>query len=423
MVDLSVEIAGVQFKNPVWLSSGEPTWGFERMKRGIDAGAGGIVAKSLNIPPPEIRGAYQGKRIQVFDEIRELVRGGKIPRFFTLYYRAIRPGFPDDEDKWIADLEKSEKYAIQHDTHVIGSLTTMAIEDERRIARKMEQIGLKMIEVDAGCPHFDDFRGDEWGTDKLLTARTMNDLVSKVKPITEVVSIPVIVKLSPMAYADLVSMTRWSIEKCGAVGVTCHNRFMGLMIDIETGKPFLQSYASVGGPWMLPLSLRWVGKIHQALPKVPIFGSSGAFDWKDVAAFLMAGSCATQFCSAVGDRPLAECRRAHQPHRAPHRHCGPADRRARRSLHHPARCKWRAVGRQDRPRPERRWPRLVRRSDPTRCLRIHQPEFGRVRPLRPVQRDRARGRPRAGLPARLGGVRRARGERGRRLADVRGAGR
>lgn len=299
MVDLSVEIAGVQFKNPVWLSSGEPTWGFERMKRGIDAGAGGIVAKSLNIPPPEIRGAYQGKRIQVFDENRELVRGGKIPRFFTLYYRAIRPGFPDDEDKWIADLEKSEKYAIQHDTHVIGSLTTMAIEDERRIARKMEQIGLKMIEVDAGCPHFDDFRGDEWGTDKLLTARTMNDLVSKVKPITEVVSIPVIVKLSPMAYADLVSMTRWSIEKCGAVGVTCHNRFMGLMIDIETGKPFLQSYASVGGPWMLPLSLRWVGKIHQALPKVPIFGSSGAFDWKDVAAFLMAGSCATQFCSAV----------------------------------------------------------------------------------------------------------------------------
>ena len=53
MVDLSVEIAGVHFKNPVWLASGEPTWGFERIKRGIDAGAGGIVAKSLNVPPPE----------------------------------------------------------------------------------------------------------------------------------------------------------------------------------------------------------------------------------------------------------------------------------------------------------------------------------------------------------------------------------
>ncbi len=299
MPDLSVEIAGIRFKNPVWLASGEPTWGFERMKRGIDAGAGGVVAKSLNVPPPEMRGAYQGKRIHVFDESRQLVQKGNIPKFFTLYYRAVRPGFPDNEDQWIEELEKSEKYAARHDAHIIGSLTTMASEDERRVARKMEQIGLKMIEVDAGCPHFDEYKGDEWGIDKLVTARTMNDLIGKVKPVTEAVSIPVFVKLSPMAYSDLVSMTRWAVEKCGAAGVTCHNRFTGLMIDIETGRPFLEGYAGVGGPWMLPLSLRWVGRIHQAMPGVPIFGSSGAYDWKDVVAFIMAGSLAAQFCSTV----------------------------------------------------------------------------------------------------------------------------
>ncbi|OGP89701.1 MAG: hypothetical protein A2156_00640 [Deltaproteobacteria bacterium RBG_16_48_10] len=301
MADMMVEVAGVKFKNPIWLASGEPTWGFERMKRGIDGGAGGLVAKSLNVPPPEMRGVYQGKRICVFDEKHQPVQKGKIPRSFTLYYRAVRPGFPDHEDEWIEELEKSEKYAVQHDAHVIGSLTTMPTEDQRRVSKKMEQIGLKILEIDAGCPHFDEYTGDEYrgGNETLVTARTLNDLIRKVKPVTEVVTIPVFVKLSPMAYSDLVSMTRWAVEKCGAVGVTCHNRFTGLMIDIETGKPYLQGYAGVGGPWMLPLSLRWVGRIHQTMPKVPILGSSGAYDWQDVVSFLMAGASVGQFCSTV----------------------------------------------------------------------------------------------------------------------------
>ena len=46
MADLSVEIAGVRFKNPIWLSSSEVTENFEKMKRGFDMGAGAVVAKS-----------------------------------------------------------------------------------------------------------------------------------------------------------------------------------------------------------------------------------------------------------------------------------------------------------------------------------------------------------------------------------------
>ncbi len=46
MADLSVKVAGVPFKNSVWLSSSEVTEGFERLKRGIDAGAGAVISKS-----------------------------------------------------------------------------------------------------------------------------------------------------------------------------------------------------------------------------------------------------------------------------------------------------------------------------------------------------------------------------------------
>jgi dihydropyrimidine dehydrogenase (NAD+) subunit PreA len=47
MVDLSVEIGGVRFKNPIVVGSATPTMDSIRMKHGIDGGAGAIIAKSL----------------------------------------------------------------------------------------------------------------------------------------------------------------------------------------------------------------------------------------------------------------------------------------------------------------------------------------------------------------------------------------
>jgi dihydroorotate dehydrogenase len=51
MADLSVEVAGVKFKNPFTLASAEPTENFDKMKRAIDAGAGAMVAKSYSSLP------------------------------------------------------------------------------------------------------------------------------------------------------------------------------------------------------------------------------------------------------------------------------------------------------------------------------------------------------------------------------------
>jgi dihydroorotate dehydrogenase/Pyruvate/2-oxoacid:ferredoxin oxidoreductase delta subunit len=290
MTDLSIKLAGVEFKNPVWLASAEPTYGFGPMKRGIDAGAGAVIAKSLNVPLPEMEFLERMVRYCVLDENRQAVRRGKIPKSFTLYSHSCAPY---DEDKWIEELEKTEKYAVQNDAHVIGSLFTMPAEDQARISKKMEQIGLKMLEIDAGCPHPTELRATGF-----VTVRDVDVMKQNVTPVTNAVSIPVFAKLSPMT-TDLVTMAHCATNQCGAAGVTCHNRFMGFLIDIETGKPLLSGYAGVGGPWMLPISLRWVSKIHAAMPQVPILGSSGAYDWQDVVQFLMAGASVTEFCSTV----------------------------------------------------------------------------------------------------------------------------
>ena len=47
MVDLSVEFAGVTFRNPIIAASATPTKDSKAMKKAIDAGFGGVVAKSL----------------------------------------------------------------------------------------------------------------------------------------------------------------------------------------------------------------------------------------------------------------------------------------------------------------------------------------------------------------------------------------
>jgi len=50
---------------------------------------------------------------------------------------------------------------------------------------------------------------------------------------------------------------------------------------------------------MLPISLRWVSKIYQALPNFPILSSSGPYDWEDVVQFHMAGASVVEFCSTI----------------------------------------------------------------------------------------------------------------------------
>ena len=46
-VDLTVEIAGIKFRNPIVVGSATPTMNARGMKKGIDGGAGAVIAKSL----------------------------------------------------------------------------------------------------------------------------------------------------------------------------------------------------------------------------------------------------------------------------------------------------------------------------------------------------------------------------------------
>jgi len=289
MADLSFELAGIRFKNPVWMASGEPTETYDKMKRAIDAGAGAVVAKSY-CSEIEVKRQTDLSKYFVLGYDRRPVYGKDVPKFYTLYSRGGT--IQASEDEWFEDLAKAQKYASKSDAIVIGSVFGHSDTSETaRLARKMEEIGLKMLELDLGCPHPEEMKS------KGALVKEREAFVDVIKKVTGVVSIPVFGKLSPQQM-DL-ETTANSVKEAGAAGVTVHNRFLGFAVDIQNAKPHIWGWAGVGGPWMLPIALRWVSKIHCANPELPILGSSGAYDWEDVVQFLMSGATAVEFCSTV----------------------------------------------------------------------------------------------------------------------------
>ena len=83
MANLGVEFAGVKFKNPVLVGSGEPTMRIENIRRCIEAGAGGLVVKSVS-NSADMRVMFSSQR--VLNEKHRVARG-KVPRLIALYAR------------------------------------------------------------------------------------------------------------------------------------------------------------------------------------------------------------------------------------------------------------------------------------------------------------------------------------------------
>jgi dihydroorotate dehydrogenase (fumarate)/dihydropyrimidine dehydrogenase (NAD+) subunit PreA len=117
-----------------------------------------------------------------------------------------------------------------------------------------------------------------------------------VRAVKEVVSIPVVVKLTPDQSRPLDVARR--VREAGADAVTATNRYTGFAVDIETGEPRLAGPAGIGGPWTKPLSLRWVHRIYTELG-MPITGSNGIYDHRDVVEFIMTGAGIVQVGSVL----------------------------------------------------------------------------------------------------------------------------
>ena len=289
MADMRVNFCGVEFKNPVVVASLETTNSPDLMRQCFDAGASGAIIKTLTDIEDMAR-LTENSKYSILNAKGQPI-AGKPNRDFVFYSRS---GYSSTHYKdWIPDLIETQKYAAERGAHLIGSAGAKDVTGWKDICRTIEDCGLPMVELNFGCPHPAMMPGVHGGS---MIGQEPEIAFEVTRAVCESVDIPVIVKLTP-DQSRPVDVARAAREG-GAAAVTVINRHTGFVIDIETGEPRLAGPAGIGGTWVKPLTLRWVHRIHEELG-MPVSGTNGVFDHRDLVEFLMAGSTTVQVGSVL----------------------------------------------------------------------------------------------------------------------------
>ena len=291
MANMEVNFCGVRIKNPIVASSAEPTLNSHNMKKCIDTGAGAVIAKTMT-DSPAMRELTTRSKWRFLNERHEVCQG-KVPRAFSLYGRSgLALEAPKD---FLREITEAIGYAKEHDAVVIGSIASTEVSGWVELGKQIEDAAVPLIELNFGCPHPHMMPGVRTG---MNVGQDFDYACEITQAVAEAVSVPIMIKVTPQV-TDLVLFSG-RLKEAGAAAVTLTNRFIGFVPDIETGKPLIYGQAGIGGPWIKPLTLRWINEVRNAYKdEIFIAGTNGAYDWRDVVQFIMSGAHIVEMCSAM----------------------------------------------------------------------------------------------------------------------------
>lgn len=269
---LEARVGKLHLRNPLLLASGFLDESAESMLRVWNAGASGVVTKSIGT---------QARRGHPNPSLVE-VPGG--------WLNAM--GLPNPG---IEAYEKDVTRVVDAGATLVGSVFGATEEEFAHLARRMDQAGAHAIELNVSCPHAKGVGTDIGCNPKLLASVT--------KAARDATRKPLWVKLAPNV-TSLTEMARVAVE-AGADALTCINTLKAIAIDVEARMPVLGNrIGGFSGPGLKPVAVRAVWDIAQELD-VPLVGVGGISSATDVVEFLMAGASAVQLGSVLIDRDVA----------------------------------------------------------------------------------------------------------------------
>jgi dihydroorotate dehydrogenase (NAD+) catalytic subunit len=269
LIDLSVNIKSLKLKNPILLASG--VWDLPYAKIIDFKRLGGVICKGVSLKPKE---------------------GNSPPRITETPCGIINSiglenkGLENFKSEFLPELKKLK---VPIFVNIFGE----SVEEFKRIASEIRDV--VGLEVNISCPNVSK-GGKNFGHDPKM-------VFSVTRAVCEETEIPVIVKLTPSS--ENIEAIAQAAKEGGATAVTASNTFSGMVIDIEKKKPlFKRITGGLSGPAIKPLALYNVYKIKNAVD-IPIIGSGGIADYKDVLEYLIAGASAVQLGSIIFNNPLA----------------------------------------------------------------------------------------------------------------------
>jgi len=287
VADLSVEFAGKRFKNPLVAASATPTKDWKSMKKAVDAGFAGVVAKSLFGNKAAAGRSYPRPRFKLFGWRDYSGYPNRIPKYFTLHSLEECSAF--DYDDYVRDINRT-KQVVGEEGVVIASISGSTNEEWDELCEVVNGTRADLCEVNISCPFAADM-GIKMG------AGAVDEAPDIVRAVKKRLALPFSVKLSPQVL-DMLPIAK-AVEEAGADALTLQARLSGIMIDIETAKPIgWGSAGGYGGPYLLGYGLKWVSRIAPKV-KVPISAVLGVWDWEDIIRYTMVGATTVQSAAAL----------------------------------------------------------------------------------------------------------------------------
>ena len=265
-MNMSVKIAGVEFKNPVMEASGTFGSGMEYSEFVDLSRLGAVVTKGVaNVPWP----------------------GNPTPRIAETYGGMINaiglqnPGIDVFAKRDIPFLKK-------YDTKIVVNVCGKTTEDYIDVVERLGDEPVDMLEINISCPNVKE-GGIAFGQDPKAVEAITKAVKAHAKQ-------PVVMKLSPNV-TDITVMAK-AAEAGGADALSLINTLTGMKIDINRRKFVLANKTGgMSGPAIKPVAVRMVYQVANAV-KIPVIGMGGIMTAEDALEFILAGATAVSIGTA-----------------------------------------------------------------------------------------------------------------------------
>ena len=257
-MNLSVNIAGVEFKNPVTVASGTFGSGAE-YKDFVDLNLlGAVTTKGVaNVPWP----------------------GNPTPRIAETYggmMNAVGLQNPGIDVFCGRDIP----FLNEYDTRIIVNVCGKTEKDYVEVVERLADEKVDMLEINVSCPNVKE-GGNAFGQNPAALEKITKAVKQKAKQ-------PVIMKLSPNV-TDITEMAK-AAQAGGADALSLINTLTGMKIDINRRQfAVANKTGGVSGPAIKPIAVRMVYQVANAV-NLPIIGMGGICNYEDAIEFMMAGA-------------------------------------------------------------------------------------------------------------------------------------
>ncbi len=273
MANMSVNIAGVAFKNPVIAASGCFGFGLEYEDFYPVETFGGVSLKGMTLderlgnPPPRIAESKCG----ILNSVG--LQNPGVQAFIA------------------EELPKLRGRDVVKIANVAGS----TVEDYCEAVERLCQTEIDIIELNISCPNV-----KKGGAAFGVSCESASGITKAVR---KVCTKPLMVKLSPNV-TDIASIAQ-AVENEGADAVSLINTLLGMRIDIRTRRPILKNnVGGMSGGGVFPLAVRMVWQVKNAV-KIPVVGLGGIQTADDAIEMMLAGASAIQIGTVMMEDPMA----------------------------------------------------------------------------------------------------------------------